>query len=138
MQNTFGVLLVLYLICMVFMAFAPLCLAQEPGAVGTASWYSTECCKYNPHNGCPTASGRSLNELVKNDVRYAADWVHPFGTRLRVTNLSNGKSTVVVVLDRGPAKRLVKAGRIIDLSKNAFSELANPSFGLIKVKVEVL
>lgn len=135
MQIVLGFLLVLCLICM---AFAPLCLAHEPGAVGTASWFSVEACKYNPHNGCPTASGELLHELIKNDVRYAADWVHPFGTKLRVTNLSNGKSTIVVVLDRGPAKRLVKAGRIIDLSKNAFSEIANPSFGLIKVKVEVL
>ena len=43
----------------------------------------------------------------------------PFGTRLKVTNQKNGKSTIVTVTDRGPYAK----GRIIDLSKAAAMEL---------------
>lgn len=100
---------------------------------GTASWYSTECCKYNPSKGCPTASGASLYALEERGVKYAASWDYPFGTRLKVTNLENGQSTTVTILDRGPAKRLK---RVIDLSKKAFQEISTEKKGLIKVRIE--
>jgi len=58
----------------------------------------------------------------------------PFGAMVRVTNLANGKSVVVKVNDRGAFKR----GRIIDLSKSAFSAISNIRDGIIKVKIEVL
>jgi rare lipoprotein A len=58
----------------------------------------------------------------------------PFGSMVRVTNLANGKSVVVKVNDRGAFKN----GRIIDLSKSAFSTIGNIRDGIIKVKVEVL
>ncbi len=58
----------------------------------------------------------------------------PFGSLVRVTNIANGKSVVVKVNDRGAFKR----GRIIDLSKSAFSTIGNTKSGLIRVKVEVL
>lgn len=103
---------------------------------GQASWYSVEACQFNPHEGCPTASGRSLYALEKEGVNYAAMWSLPFGTRLRVTNLHNGKHTEVVVLDRGPNKRFKE--RVIDLSKKAFAEIASTRQGLVNVKVEVL
>ncbi len=53
----------------------------------------------------------------------------PFGTRLRVTNQSNGKSVVVKVTDRGP----FHGGRILDLSHGSFSRIASPSSGVVEV-----
>ena len=124
---------------MILIAFAvmffPILGFAETEMTGRASWYSTECCRYNKDPQCPTASGRSLYELLRADVRFAASWDYDFGTRIRVTNTENGKSTIVTILDRGPAKRL---GRIIDLSKKAFSEIANTRQGVINVKLEVL
>lgn len=102
---------------------------------GTASWYSTEACKYNPHKACPTASGKSLYELERTKKDFAASWVYPMGQKLKVTNQSNGRCVVVTVLDRGPARRL---GRAIDLSKSAFSKISSLRNGIINVKVEVL
>ena len=58
----------------------------------------------------------------------------PFGTRLRVTNKSNGKSVVVTVTDRGPYVR----GRIVDLSLAAATEIGMISSGVATVTVEVL
>jgi rare lipoprotein A len=53
----------------------------------------------------------------------------PFGTRLRVTNQSNGRSVIVRVTDRGP----FIAGRGLDLSYGAFSNIAHPGQGVAKV-----
>lgn len=100
---------------------------------GVASWYSSECCKYNPTKGCPTASGESLFLLESTGQDFAAMWGVPLQTRVLVTNLTNGKSVIVTVKDRGPAKRL---NRAIDLSKSAFSKIANPKQGLITVRIE--
>ncbi|MBA2609918.1 MAG: hypothetical protein H0U92_13330 [Actinobacteria bacterium] len=55
----------------------------------------------------------------------------PMGTVVTVTNVNNGKSITCQVGDRGPYVQ----GRILDLSKHAFSQLANPSSGLISVKL---
>ena len=52
----------------------------------------------------------------------------------RVTNVSNGKSVIVKINDRGP---FIK-GRVIDLSKAAFREIENISKGVTKVKLEIL
>lgn len=57
-----------------------------------------------------------------------------FGTHLKVTNLSNGKSTIVKVIDRGPFGR----GRIIDLSWKAAKEIGMISQGVASVKVEMV
>lgn len=102
---------------------------------GTASWYSSECCKYNPDPKCPTASGESLYALEEKKEKFAAMWKVPFGSSVRVCNQRNGKCTYAVINDRGPNKRL---GRVIDLSKKAFEEIANLKEGLINVTVEVL
>jgi rare lipoprotein A len=56
-----------------------------------------------------------------------------FGTRLRVTNLSNGRSTICVVSDRGSFNSL---GRLIDLSFGSFSKIAPVGQGLVRVKIE--
>lgn len=103
--------------------------------IGQASWYSQEACRYNPDPKCPTASGRSLYELEGENTAFSAMWDIPFGTRVRVTNLANGKSVVTTVLDRGPAKRLK---RLIDLSKGSFEKIADTKQGIIDVKIEVL
>ena len=67
-----------------------------------------------------------------NDPSGCAYLDHPFGTRLKVTNLENNKTTIVKVEDRGP----FIPGRVIDLSIESFQELAPLSQGLIRVKVE--
>lgn len=65
-----------------------------------------------------------------------ASWFYPLGTQLVVR--SKDKSVRVEVTDRGPAKRLVAEGRIIDLSKAAFGKLADHKLGLIPITVEVV
>lgn len=97
---------------------------------GIASWYS----QYDPGVLKTTAN----MEIYDHNQLTCAMWDIPFGTILKVTNLTNSKSVVVRVNDRGPAKRLVKRGRIVDLSKRAFSQIAPLEEGLVKVKVSVL
>jgi rare lipoprotein A (peptidoglycan hydrolase) len=45
------------------------------------------------------------------------------------------KTIIVTITDRGPARRLVRDGRIIDLAQAAFKALAHPDLGLVEVKV---
>ncbi|MFD2892110.1 septal ring lytic transglycosylase RlpA family protein [Flavobacterium chuncheonense] len=81
-------------------------------------------------NGRKTASG----EIFDNTLYTAAHKTLKFGTQLKVTNKSNGKSVIVVVNDRGP---FVK-GRELDLTKKAFLELTNStSRGSLKVTIEI-
>lgn len=77
-----------------------------------------------------TASG----ELYDSAKKTAAHKKLPFGTEIRVTNIENGKSVIVKVNDRGP---FVK-GRIVDLSRSAFTSIANLDAGIIEVKIEVI
>ncbi|MEI6478248.1 MAG: G5 domain-containing protein [bacterium] len=62
----------------------------------------------------------------------AAHLTLPKGTRVLVTNLANGKSVVVTIADRGP----YVGGRVIDLSKDAFAQIASIGSGVVKVKIE--
>jgi rare lipoprotein A len=64
----------------------------------------------------------------------AAHRTLPFGTRVRVTHLANGRSVNVVINDRGP----FIAGRIIDLSKGAAGVIGMTGQGLARVRVTVL
>ena len=64
----------------------------------------------------------------------AAHKTLPFGTKVRVTHLGNGKSVDVKINDRGP----YIAGRIIDLSKAAAGVIGMQGQGIAKVKVTVL
>lgn len=93
--------------------------------VGIASWYGPEL------EGRPTASGEPFDPAALT----AASWHHPFGTRLEVTNLSTGESVEVRVNDRGPARRL---RRVIDLSQESFSRIADLDQGLVRVEIRVL
>jgi rare lipoprotein A len=64
----------------------------------------------------------------------AAHKTLPFGTRVRVTNLDNGRSAVVVIVDRGPYAR----GRIIDVSTYAAGVLGFLVAGVAHVRLERL
>lgn len=90
--------------------------------------YQTGVASYYKH-GSKTASGERFN---KNGMT-AAHRTLPFGTKVKVTNLNNGKSVVVRINDRGP---FIK-GRVIDLSYAAFSKIANVSSGITRVKLEI-
>lgn len=103
-------------------------------AIGLASWYSSEACQYNPNPACPTASGQSLYSLEAEGTHFAAAWQYPFGTKLKVTNLQNGRTDIVTVVDRGPNRRL--KGRIIDVSRSSAEALGFGFTGLARVKVE--
>jgi uncharacterized protein YabE (DUF348 family) len=61
----------------------------------------------------------------------AAHQTLPFGTEVKVTNLANGRSAVVVINDRGP----YIGGRIIDLSDDAYARLATLGSGTIQVRL---
>lgn len=97
-----------------------------PGYVetGKASFYA------NVHQSKKTANG----EIYYHKLNTAAHKKLPFGTKVRVTNVKNGKTVVVKINDRGP---FVK-GRIVDLSRSAFSSIANTASGIIEVKIEVI
>jgi len=91
---------------------------------GVASWYG------NPFHGRTTASGEKydMNELT------CAHPTLPFGTRLRVRNLENGRSVTVRVNDRGP---FVK-DRIVDVSRKAAQELEMIGAGTARVQITVV
>ena len=91
---------------------------------GTASWYGPG------FYGNRTASG----EVLRPGTLTAAHRSLPFGTRVRVTNLHNGRSTVVRINDRGP----FHGSRVIDLAHGAASELGVTASGLAPVRLEVL
>ena len=99
--------------------------SSKAALFGTASWYSESDPGINLH----TANG----EIFDDAQRTCASWDFPFGTLLRVTSLKNGRSVICRVNDRGPSKKL---GRLIDLTKTAFHEVAPLRTGLIPVKVE--
>jgi rare lipoprotein A len=96
----------------------------ERGQTGYASYYARHL------HGARTASG----ERYDADALTAAHRTLAFGTRVRVTNLENGRSVVVTVTDRGPHRK----GRIIDLSRAAARKLDFLEEGTTRVRVEVV
>ncbi len=91
---------------------------------GVASWYGNEF-----HNR-KTASGVRFD----THAMMAAHRTLPFGTKVRVTNLTNKKSCIVEITDRGPFSH----GRIIDLSFAAAEKLGMMESGVANVQLEVL
>ena len=91
---------------------------------GEASYYADK------YQGRQTANG----ELFDQKAMTAAHKRLPFGVKVKVTNVENGKSVVVRINDRGP----FVSGRIIDLSKSAFQRIGNTNLGLLDVEIEVL
>jgi len=103
---------------------AELTTRERDRQVGYASFYA------RAHDGRRTASG----ERYDMDEMTAAHRTLPFGTRVRVTNLSNGREAVVRINDRGPFRK----GRVIDVSYAAARKLGLVRSGVAKVRVEVL
>lgn len=91
---------------------------------GQASFYAM---KYHYKK---TASGERLDQHAFT----AAHKILAFGTKVKVTNLKNGKSVFVKINDRGP---FVK-GRVIDLTQAAFRKIGNMESGVINVNIEVV
>ncbi len=89
---------------------------------GKASYYGNE------FNGKKTANGQTFN---KNALT-AAHKTLPFGTVVKVTNVSNGKTVTVVINDRGPYAK----GRIIDLSEKAAASIDMVNQGVAEVKLK--
>ena len=88
---------------------------------GQASFYAES------YNGKKTANG----EIYNSSAYTAAHKTLPFGTKVKVTNLSNGKSVKVRINDRGP----FVAGRIIDLTRKAAQKIDMVNAGVVKVKI---
>ena len=91
---------------------------------GAASWYGPG------FYGRTTANG----ERFSKGTLTAAHRTIPFGTKVRVTNLSNGRSVVVRINDCGPFKH----HRVIDLAHGAASQLQMMQAGEVPVKLEIL
>lgn len=91
---------------------------------GVASWYGPGL------HGNRSASGEVFNQ----NALTAAHRSLPFGTRVRVTNMRNGRTVVVRINDRGPFSH----NRVIDLSQAAASEIGMVSSGTAQVRLEVL
>lgn len=91
---------------------------------GLASWYGV------PYHGRPAADG----EIYNMETLVAAHRTMPFNTWLKVTDLSNGLSVTVRVIDRGPFVN----NRIIDLSKAAAREIHMIGPGIARVRLEVI
>jgi rare lipoprotein A len=114
--------------------------------------------------GAPARGGASRSavepSILRGDATYLADFFHgresasgeifdqrkmvaahrslPFGSLVRVTNLKNGRSVRVRIVDRGPYGRNFREGTIIDLSKAAARQLRMLRDGQVRVRVVVL
>jgi len=104
--------------------YYPMATADNFSETGTASWYGPK------FHGKKTSSGETYDQYAYT----AAHKTLPFGTRLRVTNLDNGRTTKVVVNDRGP----FKSGRIIDLSRAAAQDIDMIGTGTARVRIEAI
>lgn len=101
--------------------YYPLLSAEGYSETGIASWYGSE-----------SGSTTSMGTHFWPEGESAAHKTLPLPSKVRVTNLDNGKSIVLVVNDRGPFKQ----GRIIDLSRGAARKIGVKS--VAKVKVDYL
>lgn len=91
---------------------------------GGATWYGGK------FEGEGTASG----DVYDGSKLTAAHKTLPFGSLVKVTNLTNDLSVTVKINDRGP----YRDGYVIDLSSAAFEKIANLSTGVLNTRVEVL
>jgi rare lipoprotein A len=132
MRTTRGTPLILGLALALALALGAGCSARkaldtgEPriagrGEEGVASWYG------RPYHGRRTASGETydMHELT------AAHPTLPFGSRVRLVNLDNGRTVVVRINDRGPFRK----GRIIDVSRAAARKLGMVEAGVARVRL---
>lgn len=103
---------------------APTAHPGEPVEEGNASWYGA------PFHGRRASNGEvyDMNKLT------AAHRTLPFNTVVRVTNLTNGKTTTVRITDRGP----FVGNRIIDLSYAAAQQIESVGPGVVPVRLDIL
>lgn len=98
--------------------------AKAADQVGIASWYGTQ------EQGRLTANGERFDQRKLT----AAHRTLPLDTKVKVTNLENGKTIEVRVNDRGP----YIPGRVLDLSTQAAKMLGMEKEGLALVRIEIL
>jgi rare lipoprotein A len=98
--------------------------APKSGETGLASWYG------HPYDGRQAANG----EIYDMETLVAAHRTLPFGTRVRVVDLDNGKTIDVRIIDRGP----FVDGRIIDLSHAAAERIDMIGPGVARVRLDIL
>jgi rare lipoprotein A len=96
--------------------------AIGPCLIGSAAWYGGR------YIGRRTSSGEPLDQIHAT----AAHRTLPLNSLVRVTNLSNGRSVVVRITDRGPVSERL----LIDMSPRAADELAMKTAGIVPVSVE--
>ena len=132
MKITFKPLILIFIILTMLSACSQTSHVSNPALNRSTAKYETGKASYyaNKYQGRQTANGERFNQ----NARTAAHKTLRFGTWVKVTNVKNSKSVVVRINDRGPFVR----GRIIDLSKSAFSAIANRRLGVVEVVVEVL
>lgn len=109
-----------FTLCLIFLVV----FSNAQVQTGKASFYADK------FEGSPTASG----EKYKHSKLTAAHKSLPFGTKVKVTNVSNSQTVEVVINDRGPYVE----NRVIDLSKSAAEKLGFVNQGLAEVKIEVI
>ncbi|MFY0253038.1 septal ring lytic transglycosylase RlpA family protein [Chitinophaga sp. 30R24] len=108
--------------CLIFLLCATTSCSRKITETGKASYYA------NSFDGKRTASGETFHQRQLT----AAHKTLPFGTRVTVINVSNGKRVKVRINDRGP----FVSGRIIDLSHKAASKIGMVSTGVANVEVK--
>ena len=127
---------------------------------GTALLATVLTVTFAPRGLCGASSSTIAPAVLRGDATYLADFFHgresasgeifdqrkmvaahrwlPFGSRVRVTNLQNGRSVSVRIVDRGPYGQNFREGTIIDLSKAAAKQLRMLRDGQVHVRVVVL
>ena len=105
-------------------SYSPVSAKAKFASAGVASYYGSG------FHGRRTANG----ERFDMHAMTAAHRTLPFGTLVKVTNLSNGKSTVVRVNDRGP----YVGNRVIDLSVAAAKQIGSTHSGVAQVSLEIV
>jgi len=111
-------------------AAAPAPAAATPAPASTAGVETGLAAVYSDKlHGRKTASG----QVYDRNKLTTAHKTLPFGTKVKVTNVKNDKSVVLLVNDRGPTQ----AGRVVDISPAAAKALGIPARGMAEVRVEV-
>ena len=105
-------------------SYSPVGAKAKFASSGVASYYGPG------FHGRRTANGETFNMHAMT----AAHRTLPFGTLIKVTNLSNGKSTIVRVNDRGP----YVGNRVIDLSVAAAKQIGSTHSGVAQVSLEIV
>jgi rare lipoprotein A len=105
---------------------------SSPGVIQEQEGYATFVAR--SFHGRKSASGETFDErrLV------AAHRALPFGSMVRVTNVRNGRSVTVRIVDRGPYGKNYREGTIIDLSRAAARRLRMIRDGQIPARLEIL